>query len=859
MASTSTTFTPFDVEQKLRELPLSTKIKLLAGQDFWCLNDSPKDGIPMVRMSDGPNGVRGRKSFNGVPSSCFPCGTGLAASFDREMMHRVGGALADECRARSAHVLLGPTINIQRSPLSGRGFESYSEDPLVSGLIAAAYVNGLQEKGVASTIKHFVTNDQEFKRYSADSVVSQRALREIYLEPFRLAIKHSNPRCFMTAYNRLNGTHCSENKELLDGILRGEWGWDGLVMSDWTGVYSVTESIKAGLDLEMPGPPVMRGATVSRAFGAGKLTEEDIDDRVRNVLKLANIAIESGIPFYTGEDKVDTPELRALLREAAANATVLLKNDKGLLPLKESAKGKKIAVIGSNAKLAFPSGGGSASMSTSWVVSPLEAITEAAKAVKASVDFAVGVSAFHYVPLMDPYLTHPTKKEAGALVEFFNGKPSDSFFADVNSLAQKKADYAVDTKSSLCFMIDGIPRDKLEAHVLTRYTTIITPDTSGTWTFGLGSVGYSQLFLDGKPIVENVKSYKAGELFFTMGSGEVRGEVELEAGKSYKLVLHGYVDADALGLPPFVFCSSFRIGAFRKIIPAEARQEAADLVAKSDIAIVVVGTNPDWETEGFDRRDMRLPGESDELVKAVLAANSNTIVVNQSGTPVEFPWIKDAPTLVHTFFGGNELGNGLADVLFGKVNPSGKLPLSFPARLEDNPAYHSFGITSETPGKVLYGEGIYVGYRHYDRMKLAPAFPFGHGLSYTSFELSGLSTSAVSDAGDFTVSFSVQNTGSIDGAEVAQVYIAAPSDGSRIASPPKELKAFEKVALKAGESKRVEVRLSREAFSYWNEQRNSWVAPAGKYEVRIATSAADKDVKLSNTVELKREIRWNGL
>ncbi|GJN88060.1 hypothetical protein Rhopal_001016-T1 [Rhodotorula paludigena] len=856
---TQTKFQKFDVEQKLKEIPLANKIKLLGGKDFWCFEDVPEQGVPAVRTSDGPNGVRGRNFFNGVPSSCFPCGTGLAASFDRDMMHRVGGALADECRAKSAHVLLGPTINIQRSPLGGRGFESYSEDPLVSGLIAAAYVNGLQEKGVASTIKHFVTNDQEFERFSADSVVSQRALREIYLEPFRLAVKHSKPLSFMTSYNRLNGTHCSENKELLDGILRGEWGWDGLVMSDWTGVYSVNESVKAGLDVEMPGPPVMRGATVNRAFGAGKLTEEDIDDRVRNVLKLANIAIESGIPFYTGEDKVDTPELRALLREAAANATVLLKNDKGLLPLKESAKGKKIAVIGSNAKLAFPSGGGSASMSASWVVSPLEAITEAAKAVKASVDFAVGVSAFRYVPLMDAYLTHPTKKEAGALVEFFNGKPSDSFFADVNSLAQKKADYAVDTKSSLCFMIDGIPWEKLEGHVLTRYTTMFTPDVSGKWTFGLGSIGYSQLFLDDKPIAENVKSYKAGELFFNMGSDEVRGEVELEAGKSYKLVLHGYVDPDMLGASPFSFRSSFRIGAFPTVVPAEARKEAADLAAKSDIAIVVVGTNPDWESEGFDRKDMKLPGETDELVKAVLAANPNTIVVNQSGTPVEFPWVKDASTLVHTFFGGNELGNGLADVLFGKVNPSGKLPLSFPVRLEDNPAYHSFGITSETPGKVLYGEGIFVGYRHYDRMKLAPAFPFGHGLSYTSFELSGLSTSAVSDAGDFTVSFSVKNTGNVDGAEVAQVYIAAPSDGSRITSPPKELKAFEKVTLTAGESKKVEVKLSREAFSYWNEQRNSWVAPAGKYEVRIATSAADKDVKLSNTVELKKEIRWNGL
>ncbi|BGP37406.1 hypothetical protein JCM10450v2_001316 [Rhodotorula kratochvilovae] len=852
-------FKKFDVEEKLKELSITTKIKLLGGKDFWTFEDSVEEGVPAVRTSDGPNGVRGRNFFNGVPSSCFPCGTGLAASFDKEMMHRVGEALGDECRAKSAHMLLGPTINIQRSPLGGRGFESYSEDPLLSGHIAAAYINGLQGKGVAATIKHFVTNDQEFERFSADSVVSQRALREIYLEPFRLAVKHSNPKSFMTSYNRLNGKHCSENQELLDGILRGEWGWNGLIMSDWTGVYSVDESIKAGLDVEMPGPPVMRGNTVNRAFGAGKLMVEDIDDRVRNILEMVNFAIDSGIPFYAGEDKVDTPELRALLRESAANATVLLKNDSNLLPLNASAKGKKIAVIGSNAKVAFPSGGGSASMAASWVVSALDGITDAAKEIGATVDYAVGVSAFRYVPLLDSYLTHPTSGAQGARIEFFNGKPDDKWFTSAEVPASSQADYALDTNTSLCFMIDGVPWDQLDKHVRTRYTATFTPDVSGKWTFGLGSIGYAQLFLDGKPIAENVKSYTPGELFFNMGSEEVRGEVEVEAGKAYELELHGYVDPATLGASPFTFSSSFRIGGFPTIVPEVARKEAADLASQSDLAIVVVGTNPDWESEGFDRKDMKLPGETDELVKAVLAANPNTIVVNQSGTPVEFPWIKEASTVVHTFFGGNELGNGLADVLFGKVNPSGKLPLSFPVRLEDNPAFNSFGITSETPGKVLYGEGIYVGYRHYDRSRLAPAFPFGHGLSYTTFELSSLSTSPVSAEGDFAVSFEVKNTGKVDGAEVAQVYIAAPADGSRITSPPKELKGFEKVALKAGESKKVEVKLSREAFSYWDERYNKWIAPKGSYNVLVATSAAEKDVKLSGTVELKSEIRWTGL
>ncbi|GAA6009003.1 hypothetical protein JCM10207_004061 [Rhodosporidiobolus poonsookiae] len=851
------TFQKIDIEKKLKELSPSQKIKLLAGKDFWAFEDAPETGVPAVRTSDGPNGVRGRNFFNGVPASCFPCGTGLAASWDYDMMLKVGNALGEECRAKKAHVLLGPTVNIQRSPLGGRGFESYSEDPHLSGLIAAAYVTGLQKNGVAACIKHFVTNDQEFERFSMDSVVSQRALREIYLEPFRLAVKHADPKSFMTSYNRLNGKHCSESHYLLEGILRGEWGWNGLTMSDWTGVYSTDESIKAGLDVEMPGPPVMRGAPVSRAIGAGKLTMEDIDDRVRKVLNLVNFAIDSKIPFYEEEESVDSPELRALLREAAGNGVVLLKNEKNLLPLSASAKGKKIAVIGSNAKVAFPSGGGSASLATTYVVSPLEGITEAAKEIGATVDFHTGVAAFRYVPLLDPYLTNPNTQEAGAVVDFFNGPAEGDFFTATSDLG--KPDYSVDTKSSQCFMIDGVPWEDLSDKVRSRYTATFTPDISGSWTFGLGSIGYSALFIDGKRVVENVESFTAGELFFNMASEERRAEATLEAGKAYKLEVRTYLDPATLAAGPFSLKASFRIGGFPTLVPATARKEAADLAAKSDLAILVVGTNPDWESEGFDRKDMKLPGESDALVAAVLAANPNTVVVNQSGTPVEFPWLKDASTVVQAFFGGNELGNGLADVLFGKKNPAGKLPLSWPVRLEDNPAFHSFGNTGETPNKILYGEGIYVGYRHYDRMKLAPAFPFGHGLSYTTFEFSGLSTSSVSESGDFTVSFTVKNTGSVDGTEVAQVYIAAASDGSRITSPVKELKAFKKVALKAGESKKVEIAVGKEAFSYWNEHYSKWIAPAGQYKVLVGSSSAEADVKLSGEVSLAKEFRWLGL
>ncbi|BGP53496.1 hypothetical protein JCM8202_001140 [Rhodotorula sphaerocarpa] len=852
-------FERFDVEKKLAELSLPDKIRLLGGKDFWCFEDAPEKGVPQVRTSDGPNGVRGRQFFNGKPSSCFPCGTGLASSFDVDMMRRVGEALADECRAKSAHVLLGPTCNMQRSPLGGRGFESYSEDPHLSGLIASAYVNGLQSKGIAATIKHYVGNDQEFERFSADSVVSQRALREIYLEPFRLAVKHANPKAFMTGYNRVNGVHCSEDPKILDQILRGEWGWKGVVMSDWTGVYSVDPSIKAGMDVEMPGPPAMRAGAVMRAMGGGKLTEEDLDERIRNILDLVNYAIDSKVPFYAEEESVDTPELRALLREAAANATVLLKNDDGLLPLSSSSGIKKIAVIGSNAKLAFPSGGGSASLAASYVVSPLDAITEAAEKLGASVEQSVGVAAFRYVPLADQYLSLPDGKGTGAKVEIFNGKPDGSWFQN-DAAPKDSAAHTDTTKSSLCFMIDGVPWGKIEKENRMRYTATFTPDVSGKWSFGLGSTGYGSVFIDGQTVVTNLESeWQAGELFFNLGSEERRGEIQLEAGRQYRLVVHTYTDPHRVAAAPFTLASSFRLGAFPAVVEADARKEAADLAAKSDVAIVVVGTNPDWESEGFDRKTTKLPGATDELVEAVLAANPKTIVVNQSGTPVDFPWVNKASTLVQTFFGGNELGNGLADVLFGKVNPAGRLSLSFGKRLEDNPSFHSFGITSETPGKVVYSEGIYVGYRHYDRAKLAPAFPFGFGLSYTTFELSKLSVGAVSAEGDCTLSFNIKNTGKLDGAEIAQVYVAAPSDGSRITSPVKELKAFRKVALKAGESKQVEVKLAKEAWSYWDEHYNKWIAPKGQYGILVGTSSAEQDIKLRGEAKVEKEVRWVGL
>ncbi|KAK4704566.1 beta-glucosidase, partial [Phenoliferia sp. Uapishka_3] len=843
-----TTYKQLDIEALIVSLPLKDKVKLLAGRDFWHFEEVASAGIPPVRCSDGPNGVRGQNFFKGVPASCFPCATGIAASFDTDLVGRIGEALGDECVAKGAHILLGPTANFQRSPLGGRGFESFAEDPVLSGMVSAAYINGLQSKNVSACMKHFVANDQEFERFSADSVVSQRALREIYLEPFRLAVKHSQPDAIMTSYNKVNGLHSSENKGLLEDILRKEWGWNGLTMSDWTGTYSTGTALKAGLDVEMPGPSCMRGAAVIRQISSGKLSVDVVDARVRTVLTLVNKAIASGIPFNAQESSIDTPELRALLRQASSSAVVLLKNSASLLPISSSTK--SIAVIGSNAKISVPSGGGSASLVSTYTISPLEGITEAAKAIGATVEYSAGASAFRYLPLLDPLMTP-------ALLEVFieNPAPTKSWYEGVD-VKLPKADWETTTTSSLVFAIDGIPWDKLGDSPLCRFTTVFTPDVSGTWEFGLAAIGGSTLFIDEKLVVDNYHNFVGGEMFFGMGSEQQKGTLELVAGKEYRLELRQSLELKSTKATPFIPASAWRIGAYPLVEPKVAREAAVELAKKSDLAILVVGTNPDWESEGFDRKDIFLPGETDALVKAVLAVNPNTVVVTQSGTPVAMPWINEASTILQAFFGGNELGNGLADILFGSVNPSAKLPVTFPVRLEDNPAFTSFGITTETPGKVVYGEGIYVGYRHYEKANIAPLFPFGHGLSYTSFNLSSLSVSPVSAAGTFSVTFSIKNTGKISGGEVAQLFIAPPVVG-RIAAPVKELKAFTKVYLAPGVETQVKLEVGKEAFSYWDESVDSWVAQAGVYKVLVGVGS-DK-ILLEGEAKLEKTFKWLGL
>ncbi|KAI5894000.1 glycoside hydrolase family 3 protein [Schizophyllum commune H4-8] len=845
----------FDIDEVLSKLSVSQKVKLLCGKGWWHTEPIPEVGVPSMRMSDGPNGVRGTRFFNGVPSSAFPSSTGLGSSFDIDLAEEVGKALADECRAKGCHILLGPTVNTQRSPLGGRGFESFSEDPVLNGTIAAAYINGLQSKGVSATIKHFVANDQEFERFSISADVSERALREIYLKPFQIALKKGNPWAFMSSYNRVNGLHVSEDKRLLNDVLRKEWGFDGLIMSDWIGVYSTTASIKAGLDLEMPGPTAMRGRAIERAMAGGKLDVSDLDFCVRHILGLLKRAYASGIPFDGPEEGLDTPEVRALLRRASADATVLLKNDKGVLPLKPSTK--SIAVIGPNAKYAMTSGGGSARLLSTYTISPLEGIEGEAKKIGAEVRYKIGATSHKYLPLLDGYIKQ-ANGEPGALVEFWNEEPSEDFTSVQANLSSsmKPAVWSTPTKSTTCFLMDGIDASKVNYKCWIRFSTKFTPDESGDWDFGLNLAGRGNLFLDGKLVIDLSTNPELGEAFFGLGTVDVKTTVKgLKAGQTYDLEIRiNSADFQARS-SPFECYGGIRLGAMPSTDPEVAIREAVEVAKASDVALLIIGLNHDWESEGFDRQDMKLPGLTNRLVSEVLKANPNTVVVNQSGTPVEMPWIDEAHTLLQAFYGGNEVGTGLADVLFGNVNPSGKLALTFPKRLEDSPSHLFFGNQGETPGRVLYNEGIYVGYRGFEKRDLAPLFPFGYGITYSSFEYSDLSLSPLSDKGDLTVTFKIKNTSGIAGREVAQVYVTDPE--STAPRPAKELKGFTKVALQLGETKTATVALDKDAFSYYDERKAAWVAEKGKFGIWVGASSAD--IKLKGEAELKKTFTWTGL
>ncbi|TFL04035.1 glycoside hydrolase family 3 protein [Pterulicium gracile] len=856
----SRSFLDANIEDLVDEMTPGELSSLLSAPNWWNTTAVPRLDVPSVRMSDGPNGVRGSSHFIPTPAQCIPCATSMASTFDTELINRVGKFLASEAKVKSSVILLAPTCNIQRNPLGGRAFESFSEDPHLSGTLAAAYVNGLQDAGVSATIKHFTANDQEDERTASNSVMSDRALREIYLMPFMLAQKHAQPWAYMTSYGRINNVHCSENKDLLQGILRDEWKFDGIVMSDWFGTYSVEGAINAGMDLEMPGPPRIRTPLyVANALASQKITPATIKERATAMLTWAQklARLNPDVVYGDGvEGSQDSEESRKFCREIAAAGIVVLKNEADILPIKT----KNILVVGPNAKGTVISGGGSAALKPTYVVTPYAGLADnAPDSVK--VDYHVGCYAHKYLPTLEKQLK-TASGEVGWTCSFYNHDEQDNrtFVADCT---------LNDTRVRL--------NDQLPQGLVAPWTMTITGDLTvehtGQFELGLAVAGRAKLFVDDQLCIDNWTSQTPGEFFYgqvrilahAQGTIEEKNTIDVVAGKSVRVRVEfskesafNYSGSNKGGgtFQPELM-KGVRLGGVPKVDEDAIFNEAVTLASKADTVVFIGGLTPEWESEGFDRDTLSLPGRQDELIAAIAAANHNTTVVLQVGSAVAMPWIDSVRGVVQAWYLGNESGNAISDVLYGRMNPSGRLPLSLPRRKEDIAAFPQLKCEY---GNILYGEDLYVGYKHFNTRGIKPLFPFGFGLSYTTFSFSNLQIKQTPSRGaeefQVEVSVTIKNEGTREGSEVAQLYIDMPDAGHN--TPRQQLKAFGKAQdIQPGQTKSVTMKLDKYAVSSWDPRRNVWVALKGEYKLYVGPNSVE--LPLSGAIEVKREFTWKGL
>lgn len=797
------------IEKWLAELTVDEKAALVAGADLWHTAAVPRLGIPALRVSDGPNGARGVSFRGALTSACLPCGAAQGASFDPALVERIGAALGEEARSKGAGVLLAPTVNLQRTPTGGRNFECASEDPFLAARMAAAFVRGVQARGVGACVKHFACNDTEWERHRASVEVDERALRELYLAPFEAAVREAGAWSVMAAYNRLGGVHCSEHERLLTGILRDEWGFDGAVISDWFATQSGPPSIRAGMDLEMPGPPRHYGAKLAAAVRAGEADAAALDASVRRVLGLLARTGALDVEGPPPERADDRPEHRALAREAAVAGMVLLRNERDALPL---ARVRQLAVVGPNADRAVIQGGGSARVTPHYAVSPLSGLSERAARGEVELVFARGPTCYRTLPALGG-----ADVEGALELELFAGEePGD---APLRSERPRSGE--------LLWLTPPAPI-AADARFSARLRGRLRAREGGAQRLSLISAGRARLRIDGREAIDLWTGRERGSAFFGLGSKEVEVAVPLAAGASVEIEVD--FAHDRPGLP-----SGLRLG-FAPPEAADALERAVDAARGADAAVVVVGLDEDWETEGRDRDSFSLPGRQDELVAAVAAANPRTIVVVNAGSPIAMPWADDAAALLQLWYPGQEGGRALADVLFGDADPGGRLPLTIPLRMEDTPAFLS------CPGEDLtlrYDEGVFVGYRWYDARGLAPRFPFGHGLSYARFEYGALRVAreATPAGEDVEAEIEVTNAGARAGVEVVQLYLEAPP--GRLRRPPRTLAGFAKLRLAPGERGVARFRIPPRAFSVWDAATGGWRVEPGDHALVAGRSSRD--------------------
>ncbi len=778
------------------------KLGFLSGTGF-TTQPLPRLDVPPMAMADAGEGVRGGAGSTQGPATQFPAGVIMASSWDPDLVGQVGRAIGEEAlnKGTGVQVLLGPGVNIQRSPLGGRNSEYFSEDPFLAGRLAVGYIDGMQSTGCAACLKHFACNNEETDRFSVNVNVGERALREIYLPAFESGVREGHVWSVMASYNRVGGYYATANRYLLTDVLKQGWGWDGLVMSDWGAVHETAGTVAAGNDLEMPGGAYVTHDKVARALKSGRITQAEIDDSVRRILRtIIRVGLLDG-PRTLDPGVVNSPEHQRLAYQAACGGLVLLKNAGGILPL-NAGKIKSIAVIGPGAAAMQLDSAGSPTVTPLHSIQPLDGIkTRVGTAV--TVNYAAGQESG--LPVPASVLAPETGTGNGLRGEYFTNRNLEGQPALSRTDVQLQFDWSHNPP------VANVPRTNFSV----RWTGILTAPASGLYTLALtGDDGY-RLFLDGKQLVDH---------WFEGGTSTQTVEVPLEAGHAYSLrVEYFQAGGDA----------SLR---FDWVPPgASSFAEATEAAKKSDIAIVFV-TTAGTEGEGQDRPSMALPADQDKLIQAVVAANPKTIVVLNNGTPVLMPWLGQVPGLVEAWFPGQEGGQAIASLLFGDINPSGKLPTTLAARRED---YSDYGHFPGKDGQVTYAEGIYVGYRHFDKQKIAPLFPFGYGLSYTTFRYSHLRQGKpqMGPSGTVRVSVDVTNTGQREGAEVAELYVHDPSP--KIDKPLRELKGFGKVDLLPGQTKTVTMTLRPRDFAYCDVPGKQWKADAGRYKVEVGASSRD--------------------
>ena len=823
-----------DLRSRAARLSLEQKVRLLTGADFWALYPEPEAGLRRVVTSDGPAGVRGERWDERDTSANIPSPTALAATWDCDRVEAIGRLLAAEARRKGVDVLLAPTVNLHRTPYGGRHFECFSEDPLLTARIGVAYVRGLQGQGVAATVKHFICNDSETERMSVDVRIDERTLRELYLAPFEAIVREARAWAVMASYNRVNGPTMTESP-LLRAILHDEWGYDGLVMSDWTATRSTEAAARAALDLAMPGPAERFGpwgGALLAAVRAGDVDEAVLDDKVLRILRLA--ARVGGLDG-AGPATPAPVDIPSELRATAAASFVLARNERSLLPLDRSWRDGprlgRIALIGPNAEIARTLGGGSATVYPPYTVSPLDGL----RAAGLDVAFAPGtLGHLRAGPARRPWLLRPDGSAPGADVRFFS--PSGEL------IGAEQRDGAV-FRWMNGFAAVGAPEQigRLEVSCLIRATE------AGTYQLGVTGVGRFRLLV-GEAVVfdETLTVRKGADVGETLMAPPLRlAPVELAAGQSVAVRLEHDVHTSPMA----------GFGTFFQLVlepphgtDDEEIEAAVALAAGRDVAVVVVGTTAEVESEGFDRASLALPGRQDELVHRVAAANPRTVVVVNSGAPVLLPWAGDVGAVLLTWFGGQEYGHALADVLLGEAEPGGRLPTTWPSS-ED-------GLPSARPddGVLSYTEGLFIGYRAFDRDGREPLFPFGHGGGYTTWSYDSITVdcdeanpAGVTGAGGQSVAVCVQvrNTGSRPGREVVQVYASRPD--SAVERPAKWLAGFAAVDAGPGETVTVGILLPERAFQHWAD--GGWTLEAGTFVLAAGSSSAS--LPLTADVTLK--------